>query len=82
MDVWTIAIVVVAAWLGLYALTVLMSQHRQELIDAWEAEHADQNRERATPTPGPAHELEGEAPAQPEPTPATPDPRGSSSGES
>ena len=45
MGVWTIAILIAAAWLGFYVLAVLMARHHEELLGAAKAKLAQRARE-------------------------------------
>jgi len=75
MDVVTIVILIAAAWLGFYVLTVLMSQHHQQLMDAWESEQAARAKQELAngpPTAAVAQDESGDA-APPPASPGAPD---------
>ena len=64
MDVVTIVILIAAAWLGFYVLTVLMSQHHRQLMDAWESEQAARAKKELAngpPTAAVARDESGDA---------------------
>ena len=76
MGVWTIVILIASAWLGFYVLTVLMSQHHQQLMDAWESEQAaraKQERQDGPPTAAVAQDESGHRATQPVSPPRAPD---------
>lgn len=73
MDVWSIVILAAAAWVGVYILTVLIAQHRRQLLEAWKTEQNRQERRQQSDAVPDARPGPEPPPAQAGPTAATPD---------
>jgi len=73
MDVTSILILVVVAWLAFYVLTTLMAQYRQELLDEWRRQQADKQREQAAQAAAATDATSDEGPARARPPAAAPD---------
>jgi len=65
MDWVSLAILIVTVWLAVYVLTVLMAQHRRQLLSEWERKRALRQRRKALLPP---------TAAEPPPTAASPPP--------